>query len=71
MRENAARAYWQRRLNYQNCVIWYFAPLVISAGAAGASCSGWRAYCKPECQEKTKPAEAGMLKQTESNMPDL
>ncbi|MFA2221878.1 hypothetical protein ACD961_17395, partial [Escherichia coli] len=54
-----------------HCVIWYRAPSVVSAGAAGASCSGWRANCKPECQEKTKPAEAGMLKQTESNIPDL
>ncbi|KZO72260.1 hypothetical protein AAW05_25155 [Escherichia coli] len=59
MRENTVRACWQRRLNYQNCVIWYRAPSVVSAGAAGASCSGWRANCKPECQEKTKPAEAG------------
>ncbi|EPO2735883.1 hypothetical protein ACT8NF_005142, partial [Escherichia coli] len=40
---NAARACWQRRQNHQNCVIWYRAPSVVSAGAAGASCSGWRA----------------------------
>ncbi|ANO77471.1 hypothetical protein BHF25_15480 [Escherichia coli] len=57
MHENAARACWHEQ--YQNCVIWYRAPSVVSAGAAGASCSGWRANCKPECQEKTKPAEAG------------
>ncbi|EIG91817.1 hypothetical protein EC970246_4189 [Escherichia coli 97.0246] len=37
---NAARACWQRQLNYQNCVIWYCAPSSFSAGAAGASCSG-------------------------------
>jgi hypothetical protein len=43
MRENTVCACWQRRLNYQNCVIWYLAPSVVSAGAAGASCSGWRA----------------------------
>ncbi|WP_206748823.1 hypothetical protein, partial [Escherichia coli] len=42
-RENAVRTYWQRRQNHQNCVIWYRAPSVVSAGAAGASCSGWRA----------------------------
>ncbi|KDY60363.1 hypothetical protein AD02_5222 [Escherichia coli 2-460-02_S4_C2] len=59
MRENTVRACWQRRLNYQNCVIWYRAPSVVSAGAAGASCSGWCANCKPECQKKTNPAEAG------------
>lgn len=57
MRVNAAHAGWQGR--YQNCEIWFCAPSVVSAGAAGASCSGWRANCKPECQEKTKPAEAG------------
>ncbi|ENU3024273.1 hypothetical protein ACH10C_004750 [Escherichia coli] len=51
MHENAARACWQKRLNYQNCVIWSCAPSVFSAGAAGASCSGWRADCKPECPE--------------------
>ncbi|EGZ6818158.1 hypothetical protein FHQ69_27335, partial [Escherichia coli] len=38
---NAARACWHER--YQNCVIWSCAPSVFSAGAAGASCSGWRA----------------------------
>ncbi|EFJ3039812.1 TPA: hypothetical protein JLS65_004358 [Escherichia coli] len=43
MHESAARACWQRRLNYQDCVVWNFAPSVVSAGAAGASCSGWRA----------------------------
>ncbi|KDZ46409.1 hypothetical protein AB16_4779 [Escherichia coli 3-073-06_S1_C1] len=43
MHENAARACWQRRLNYQNCMVWYRAPSVFSAGAAGASCSSWRA----------------------------
>ncbi|EIH97963.1 hypothetical protein EC96154_1434 [Escherichia coli 96.154] len=43
MHENAARACWQGRRSYPNCVIWYRAPSVVSAGAAGASCSGWRA----------------------------
>ncbi|EFN7977606.1 hypothetical protein ED769_25455 [Escherichia coli] len=59
MHESAVRTCRQSRLNYQNYEVWYRAPSVVSAGAAGASCSGWRANCKPECQEKTKPAEAG------------
>jgi len=59
MRESAARACWQRRQNHQNCVIWYRAPSVVSAGAAGASCSGWPVDCKPE-YVKQKPAEAGI-----------
>ncbi|EGW69011.1 hypothetical protein ECSTECC16502_2581 [Escherichia coli STEC_C165-02] len=32
MRESAARACWQRRLNYQNCVVWNFAPSAFSGG---------------------------------------
>ncbi|EFZ64791.1 hypothetical protein EC253486_1776 [Escherichia coli 2534-86] len=43
MHENAAHACWQGRRSYPNCKIWYRAPSVVSAGAAGASCSGWRA----------------------------
>ncbi|GDI61569.1 hypothetical protein BvCmsOUNP001_00337 [Escherichia coli] len=61
MHENAARACWQGQQSYPNCKIWYRAPSVFSADAAGASCSGWRANCKPECHEKTKPAEAGLV----------
>lgn len=53
MYENAARACWQGR--YQNCDVWYCAPSVFSAGAAGASCSGWPVDCKPEyVKQKTR-----------------
>ncbi|EFN4349958.1 hypothetical protein FQG83_26210 [Escherichia coli] len=59
MCENTARACWQGR--YQNCDVWYCAPSVFSAGAAGASCSGWQMDCKPEHRNNTKPASAGLI----------